>query len=276
MKISIITTSFNHCAFIAETLESVHAQNFPEIEHLILDGGSTDGTVEWLRDTIRGSQWGHVHWQSEADSGQSEAMNKGFRLATGDIIGWLNSDDRYCAQTLTRVAQVFALHPEIDVLYGDYTLMDEAGRVLTQRREIAFNRFTVLHHKVPFIPTTATFFRRRIFDEENWLDESLHYAMDYEFYVRLAAKGYRFKHVPGILADFRLHSNSKTCTQAAKQIMEMRAVTERYSKISRIRSRRVRTVAFAFLRRVAALLRYSEKLMRGYYWSQRNPKSLGA
>jgi glycosyltransferase involved in cell wall biosynthesis len=276
MKISIVTNSLNQGRFIAETLESVRTQNYPEVEHLVLDGQSTDGTLDLLKGTTINPVWRHVKWWSEADSGQSEAMNKGFRRATGEIIGWLNSDDRYCPGALDRVAKIFARNPNVDVVYGDYTFMEEDGTILTTRREIAFNLFTLLHHRVPYIPTTATFFRRRIFDEGNFLDESLHYAMDYEFFVRLATKGYRFQHLSAVLADFRLHSESKTCTRAFLQLDEKHAVTQNFSRVSRIKSNVVRRLAFTLLQKIASLMRYTEKLARGYYWNQHNPKSLNS
>jgi len=268
--ISIVTTSFNQQCFIEEAIESVSTQNYPCMEHIVIDGCSTDGTVEWLQRNA--DRWETLHWNSGPDSGQSEALNKGFRQAKGDIIGWLNSDDRYRAGAMAAVARAFAENPDVDVIYGDYTLIDDAGNNLTTRREIAFNAFTLLHHRISYVPTTATFFRRRIFDECNWLNEELHYAMDFEFFVRLSAGGYRFKHIPITLADFRLHSASKTCTRASMQLAETRAIARLYSRTSSIRLQRLRDSAFALCQYAAAILRYSEKLMRGYYFTQRNPK----
>ena len=274
MKISIVTTSLNQARFIEETLHSVRTQNYTDVEHLVIDGCSTDGTLTLLENTVANPLWSHVKWWSEADGGQSEAMNKGFRRATGEIIGWLNSDDRYCPGALERIGKVFAENPDVDVVYGDYTFMDEAGVILTERREIAFNFFTLLHHRSPFIPTTATFFRRRIFDEGNFLNESLHYAMDHEFFVRLAIKGYRFQHLSAVVADFRLHSESKTCTRASMQMEEKHAVTHSVSRVSQIKSSILRRIIFTVLQTIAGLMRYTEKFIRGYYWTQRNPKSL--
>ena len=154
-------------------------------------------------------------WLTEPDSGQSEALNKGFRQAKGEIIGWLNSDDRYRAGCFEQIVQAFADNPDADILYGDYLLVDEAGKTVKIRREIEFSAFILLYHRVLYIPTTATFFRRRVFEEKNWLDESLHYAMDLEFFIRLAARGYRFRHIPEILADFRVHSKASRAGRRA-------------------------------------------------------------
>src|SRR5271154_3223558 len=215
--ISVVTPSFNQREFIGEALASVQRQNHKNCEHLVIDGMSTDGTVDLLR-SLAGDK--NIVWISEQDSGQSEALNKGFRRAKGEIIGWLNSDDRYRAGCFEHVVQAFEDNPEVDIIYGDYLTMDESGKVLKIRREIEFSAFILLYHRVLYIPTTATFFRRRIFDENNWLKENLQYAMDLEFFIRLSARGYRFKHLPEILAGFRIHPESKSCSFPDRQRRE--------------------------------------------------------
>jgi hypothetical protein len=135
------------------------------------------------------------------------------------------------------------------------------------RREIEFSHFILLYHRVLYIPTTATFFRRRIFREGNWLDERLHYALDFEFFVRLASRGYQFRHVPAMLADFRFQPLSKTCVTPHKQLKEKDEIMHLYSPmLRRLRTPSSRFVTLALLRTSAAALRYSEKLMRGYYF----------
>lgn len=266
---SIVTPSFNQHAFIAEALLSVKNQAYGTLEHLVIDGGSQDQTTAILHQYASQKRWTHLHWVSEPDRGQSDALNKGLSRVSGDIVGWLNSDDRYRPGCFEYVADVFARHPEVDVIYGDYTWIDESGRVSSIRREIEFSHFILLYHRVLYIPTTATFFRRRIFDEGNRLDEQLHYAMDFEFFVRLAAHGYRFKHVPAILADFRFQEGSKTCTASHKQLEELDSVMHLYSpvlrKIQKPASRRLTT---SVLRSCAGALRYSQKFLRGYYFNQ--------
>jgi glycosyltransferase involved in cell wall biosynthesis len=264
-KISVVTTSLNHAKFLDETLESVRSQDYADVEHIVLDGGSSDGTLALL-EAKSGTEWKHLRWISERDDGQTQAMNKGLRMATGDIIGWLNSDDRYRPGCLDTVAKVFAQNPDIDVLYGDYTFMDENGQHLRVRREIEFSRLVLLYYRVPHIPTTSTFFRRRIFDDGNWLDESLQYAMDHEFYVRLATSGYRFKHVSALLADFRLHSTSKTCTMATRQLAEGRMAMHKYSPVALgVKNKALRALCLGVMQTAAPLARYTEKLFRGYY-----------
>jgi len=268
-KISIVTPSLNQGAFFTEMLESVRSQNYPNVEHIVVDGGSKDETLPLLH-SKSGTGWDHLRWTSERDGGQAQALNKGFRQATGDIIGWLNSDDRYRPGCFEIAARIFSENPDVDVIYGDYTFIDESGNHLRVRREIAFNRLVLLHHHMNYIPTTATFFRRRIFDDGNWLDESLHYAMDHEFYLRLARKGYRIKHVPAVLADFRIHTASKTCSTPERALAESRIARQRYSLIaSGVKNKALRTVSLAALRSAAAVARHSEKLIRGYYLPER-------
>lgn len=264
-KISIVTPSLNQGMYLNETLESVRTQNYADVEHLVLDGVSTDETISLLQTKI-GPEWKHLHWTSERDGGCTQALNKGMRLATGDIIGWLNSDDRYRAGCLEAVAKIFGENPDVDIVYGDFTFMDEYGHHLRVRREIEFSRLVLFYHRICSIPSTSTFFRRRIFDEGNYFDESLQFAMDYEFFVRLANKGYRFKHVYALLADFRLHPTSKTCVTGARQLAETRMTMRKYSPIARaITNRALRGLCLSVMQIAAPLARYTEKLLRGYY-----------
>jgi glycosyltransferase involved in cell wall biosynthesis len=265
--ISIVTPSFNQASFIGEALESVRLQNNENYEHLVIDGMSTDGTVDLLRDQTRNSGQQNMIWISERDSGQSEALNKGFRRASGEIVGWLNSDDRYRANCFDHVVRAFKDNPDVDIIYGDYLMVDETGKMLKIRREIEFNAFILLYHRILYIPTTATFFRRRIFEEGNWLDEKLQYAMDLEFFIRLSERGYRFKHIPQLLADFRMQPNSKTCRAPDRQRIEHRQVVFAAAPIFRhLESPSLRGLALTLLQITACVRRYSEKMLRGYYW----------
>jgi len=267
--ISIVTPSFNQSTFIRDALDSVGIQNHEFCEHLVIDGRSTDGTIDVLREHATNQEHPSLVWISERDSGQSEALNKGFRLARGEIIGWLNSDDRYRAGCFEHVVRAFESNPEVDIIYGDYRIVDESGRTLAIRREIEFNAFVLWYHRTLYIPTTTTFFRRRIFEEDNWLDEKLQYAMDLEFFIRLAERGYRFKHIPQLLADFRMHSKSKTCSSPDRQRMEHQQVVFSTAPIlRRLQTRKFRVPMLACLRSIACLRRYSEKMLRGYYWEQ--------
>jgi glycosyltransferase involved in cell wall biosynthesis len=266
LSISIVTPSFNQVGFIQEALDSVYIQNYPACEHLIIDGMSTDGTIELLRSLPTDKSQTGITWVSEQDSGQSEALNKGFRWAQGDIIGWLNADDRYRIGCFELVVRVFEENPDLDVLYGDYRIVDESGRVIRVRAEIEFSTFVLFYHRVLYIPTTATFFRRRVFDDGNWLDENLQYVMDLEFFIRLTTNGYRFRHLPEILADFRLQPASKTCRDPDKQQREHKQVIFTSVPLLRfLEPRCLKKLALFLLRPIAAVRRYGEKMLRGFY-----------
>jgi glycosyltransferase involved in cell wall biosynthesis len=274
--ISIVTPSLNQGRFLGDALESVRLQNHACVEHLILDGGSTDETLGLLQSLDGRKDWSHVHWLSGPDGGQSDALNRGFIAAKGDIVGWLNSDDRYRPGCFDHVVKAFAENPEVDVFYGDFTVIDEGGAIQTIRREIGFNRFILLYHRVLYIPTPSTFFRRRVFEEGNLLRRDLHYAMDYEFFLRLADAGYRIRHFPHVIADFRLHPDSKSCRMERLQSEEKQRIMGSVSPLAtRIGSPRLRHIAFRGLQIAAGLLRWSEKMLRGYYFAQYRPGSLG-
>jgi glycosyltransferase involved in cell wall biosynthesis len=268
--ISIVTPSFNQVNFIREALESVQLQNNKYCEHLVIDGMSTDGTIDLLRGRAKHQEHPNLVWISERDSGQSEALNKGFRRAKGEIIGWLNSDDRYRVGCFEHIIQAFESNPEVDIFYGDYLTVDVTGKMLKIRREIEFNAFVLFYHRILYIPTTATFFRRRIFEEGNWLDEKLQYAMDLEFFIRLSERGYRFKHIPRLLADFRMQPKSKTCSSPDRQRMEHQQVVFAVApRLCHLKTRKMRVIMLLLLRSIACARRYSEKVLRGYYWRQR-------
>lgn len=269
MRITIVTPSFNQARYIEEAVWSVKNQGYPDIEHIVVDGASSDGTVELLQRYAALPGWEHLRWISEPDGGQSEALNKGFRLSSGDVVGWLNSDDRYRHGCFATILRGVHEHPVSDVLYGDYTWIDEQGRLLQVRRETAFSLFVLRYHRMLYIPSTATFFRRRIFDDGNFVDLTFHYAMDYEFFLRLALKGYHFQHLSHVLADFRWHSQSKSGSAATKQLDEHNRAALMHSRLLQtLPEGFARRSMFRCLRMAAAARRYAEKGIRGYYLEQ--------
>lgn len=271
-KISVLTPSFNQCAYIEEALLSVKEQNYAAVEHIVVDGASTDSTVEILKRYAATPGWEHLSWVSEPDRGQSDALNKALAMAQGDIIGWLNSDERYRPGCLSTVVAAFHQHPDVDVLYGDYTWIGQDGSILQVRREIEFSRFVLFYHRVLYIHSAATFFRRRVFEDGNLFDTSLSNDMDYEFFLRLAHRGYRFRRIPSLLADFRWHRESKTSTQAGNILQQHDRTLERYSPIlQKISGGFPKRAVLLGLRMLAAGRRYSEKLLRGHYFSQFAP-----
>ena len=268
-RISIVTPSFNQASYLKECLESVAIQASVHLEHIVVDGASTDGSIDILRRAEQGRGGEHLRWTSEPDEGQSQALNKGFRTASGEIVGWLNSDDRYRGGCFESVLKTFDEHPEVDVIYGDYTWINEKGAIQQLRREISFSPLVLMYHPVLFIPTTALFFRRRILDDGFLLNEKLQFAMDYDFLVRLMQSGYRFLHVARFLADFRFQPYSKTCMFPQRQLDETAEVMREYAPALRsCPNEWTATLALRALRVCAAIRRYGEKAGRGYYFTQ--------
>lgn len=222
LSISIITPSYNQGDFIETTIQSVLTQDYPHMDYLVMDGGSTDGTLEILQ-----QYQDRLQWFSEPDTGQANAINKGFRRSTGEIIGWLNSDDIYLAGALPRVAQFFQQHPVIDVLYGDFWWIDALGRKLLARREIPFDH-NILLYGLNYIGQPTAFFQRRVFDLAGYLDESLHFGLDWEYWLRIAQYGGKFAHLPHFLAATRLHATAKTLAAPPAMNAEHQAIRQKY------------------------------------------------
>jgi glycosyltransferase involved in cell wall biosynthesis len=274
-RISIVTPSFNHAAYIEEAALSVRKQNYANVEHIVVDDGSTDNSVEILKRWASTPGWEHLRWTQVSHCGPSAARNKGFKLATGDVIGWLDDDDRYRPGCFQTVAEAFCNFPELDILYGDVTWINQSGDVLQIRREIEFSHFVLRYHRVSYIPPISTFFRRRVLDEGNLIDERFNYALDYEWFLRLAEKGYRFKHVPQLLGDYRSHPRSISISQAGKQRQEHEEIALMYSPVvRRLPTGFCGRLGLHALRPLAGMRRYSEKLLRGYYFTQFRPSTL--
>ena len=215
--ISIITPCYNCADYIERAIRSVLAQRFPSFEHIIVDGASTDGTVDILR------RFPHLRWISEPDRGQAHALNKGFRMARGEIIGWLNGDDSYTPEAIRAGVNYLLTHPDCDIVYGDCNIVREDGRLLTVFRTKQVSGWEQLLGG--WIHTPAVFFRRHLFDRVGYLDESLHYVMDNEFWLR-AAPLVRQDYLPRTLANFHLQAGSKSLTNMVGFSREMCHVYE--------------------------------------------------
>lgn len=235
-KITVITPSFNQAAFLEETILSVLNQNYPNLEYIIIDGGSTDGSVDILKkyeDRL-------TYWISEKDSGQSEAINKGLRKSTGSILCWLCSDDLYTEGALLNVAAYFENQPEVGFIHGKSILFGEGKKEIlvgSDREELTLKYFTV----IPF-PQPSSFFRRRIIEEQGILDESLHFGMDYDLLVRIALN-YPILPVEDILSRYRLHNASKTVSQLSKFSKDWICVFSRFLRSVPIDSSTIETLA---------------------------------
>jgi glycosyltransferase involved in cell wall biosynthesis len=213
MKISIITPSYNSEKYIRETMESIHDQSYTNFEHIVVDGLSGDKTSEIVR------SYNDIIFVSEKDSGQSNAINKGFRLVTGDIVAWQNADDTYLPGAFEKVASVFKANPHIDVVYGNYQLIDSVGKWVCDVKPIEWNAWMFSHGRfVPMQPTV--FWRRKVLDDLGPLDETLHYCMDVDYFSRMVKKGAVFKLIPELLGQFRVHASSKTQNRDNEKIVE--------------------------------------------------------
>jgi len=203
-KVTIITPSYNQSDFLEATIQSVLDQTYPNIEYFIIDGGSTDGSV----DLIRNYQDKLSGWISEPDKGQTDAINKGFSMATGDIIAWLNSDDTYYPHAVQEAAAFLDEHPDVGMVYGDANFIDSQGRVIG-RFPAAQTSLRQLRRGYVHIPQQAAFFKKSLWNQVAPLDPEFFFAMDYDLWVRLAQIT-DIVHVEKTWANFRLHSDAKT------------------------------------------------------------------
>lgn len=201
--ISIITPSFNQAQFVERTIQSVLSQDVDGLEYLIVDGGSTDGTLEILtRYTSR------LRWQSGPDGGHADAVNRGFRATTGAVLGWLNSDDLYVPGAVRAALDFLGDHPEVDVVYGDAHHVDSDDHFIERYPTEPWNVRRLAD--VCFISQPAAFFRRRVVEQHGGLETTFPYSLDYEFWLRLAGRGVRFAYLPRLLAATRLHPAAAT------------------------------------------------------------------
>jgi glycosyltransferase involved in cell wall biosynthesis len=273
LKISVVTPSYNQANFLEECLLSVKQQTHPVLEHIVVDGASTDGTLEILKRYASQPGWEHLKVISEPDRGQSDALNKGFQIARGEVIGWLNSDDFYLPSCFEAISQAYQQDPSTDLLYGDFLWTDVKGVPFQVRREIAFSKFALVHNHMCYIPSSgAMFFRRRVVEDGHRLNRAYHYAMDYEFFLRLARAGYRFVHIPSLLSGLRLHAECKSSAQAAKMTLEHEKARREYLSGTHLSSTTKRArIELMFLRLLAHGRRWGEKALRGYYFTQFRP-----
>jgi glycosyltransferase involved in cell wall biosynthesis len=276
LKISIVTSSYNQGRYLEECLRSVKEQSYGNIEHIVMDGGSNDDSIDILQRYAAKPGWEHLHWISEPDQGQSDALNKGFQKAQGDVIGWLNSDDFYLENCFKNVADVFESNPRPDVVYGDYLWINEITGTYQVRREISFSAFVLLHNAVPYINSSgALFIARRVIDDGHLLNSDFHNSMDYEYYLRLYRRGYKFRHSPELLGALRLHKSCKSEAQRGRAFEELeRARRENLKELGMLRSGKSLELRLALLRLIASGRRWSEKALRGYYFTQYRPSWL--
>lgn len=223
MKVSIVTPSYNQGKFIERTINSVLDQKVPELEYIVMDGGSTDETVDILR-----KYSDKIIWKSEKDKGQTDAVNKGIRMATGEIIGWLNSDDIYYQDAISAVVKIFDEHPEVNVVYGNANHIREDDSFIEEyyTEDFDYERLK----EICFICQPSLFFRKKLVDKYGFLDDKLQYCMDYDYWLRLG-KGEKFYRLPILIAGSRLYDDNKTLGARKKVHEEMLYMLKKNLKV---------------------------------------------
>lgn len=214
--VSIITPSYNQALFLEETIKSVLTQDYPRIEYIIMDGGSTDGSVAVIQkyaDRL-------AYWESVKDKGQTDAINKGFNRASGDILAWINSDDTYNPKAVGEAVKFLIEHPEAAMVYADCNFINEHGEVIgkfaSHQTDYAKLRRGYVH-----IPQQTMFFRSTYWKQLGPLDPSFYFAMDYDLWVRIAKQA-PIQYLPGkTWANFRIHTSSKTNVNDERGWQEM-------------------------------------------------------
>jgi glycosyltransferase involved in cell wall biosynthesis len=228
-KISVVTPSLNHGDFLGRTITSVCKQTRPPEDYWVMDGASTDNTMDVLREC---GSW--VHWVSEKDEGQADAVNRGFQMGQGEILGWLNADDVYLPETLAIVEQEFRKNPSLMLLYGDANHIDENDVVLEPYPSLSFSLEVLAYHC--FICQPTCFFRRSLWAVAGGLNPRLHYAMDLDLWIRFGKlqrehPEWRFKYIPEVLAHSRMYAANKTLSCRQKSFQEAMSVVKTHFKV---------------------------------------------
>jgi glycosyltransferase involved in cell wall biosynthesis len=241
--LTVVTPSFNQAEFLEETIHSVLLQHYPNLEYIIMDGGSTDGSV----DIIRKYESKLPSWVSEPDRGQSHAINKGWARATGDIIAYLNSDDYYLPGAIHASVRYLIDHPNIDVVYASVIHVDERGREISRVRPL---RFTVPRLvRSCFIAQPSVFLRRSVYERLGPLNESIHHSFDYEYWLRASAIA-SFGLLPNVSAGVRYHRTSKSSSQLVRFFLDEVAIFDELFANGTLDRNDASLVTTAYLRRL--------------------------
>ncbi|MCC7350861.1 MAG: glycosyltransferase [Phycisphaerales bacterium] len=221
-SVSIITPTFNHAHRLREAIDSVLDQSHQPLEYWVIDGGSADQTQPLLREYA-----GRLNWVSEPDRGQTDAIIKGIKKSCGEIVGWLNADDRYHPGAIAKAAQYFADHPQVMLIYGDARFIDTNGRDLGPCSQVEPFCFERLLGVSDFIVQPAAFFRRSGYEAVGGLDAGLSWAMDYDLWLKMARR-FPVAYVSGVFADYRWDGVNKTATGGMSRINEVQQVARRH------------------------------------------------
>jgi GT2 family glycosyltransferase len=226
-RVTIVTPSYNQGEFIEETIRSVLLQGYPNLEYIIIDGGSTDGSVEIIK---KYEPW-LAYWVSEPDRGQSHAINKGLARATGEYVAWLNSDDVYGADLIRQAVEYLEQHPHTAAVYGHADFVDADGRVSGAYQTGAFRIPLFLYYD--FIPQPTAVMRRDAIEQVGGLDESLHFCLDYDLWLRLLRVG-SLDFLPDLYAQYRVHPASKSSMLQARRWEETTRILAKFFSLAEL------------------------------------------
>jgi len=207
--VSIVTPSYHQARYLEATIQSVLEQDYAYVEYLVVDGASTDGSV----DIIKKYESSLAYWISEKDSGQADAINKGLARAKGDVLAWLNSDDYYLSNTISSVVKVFEENPDVVMVYGDMLAVDEQGQTINVLKYKQLSLEDLLCFQI--IGQPAVFFRRDAFEKTGGLDTTFHFLLDHHLWIRIAEQG-KILHVPQTWSAARYHAEAKNRAKAAE------------------------------------------------------------
>ncbi|HEX7702934.1 MAG TPA: glycosyltransferase family 2 protein [Kofleriaceae bacterium] len=223
---SFVIPTRNQGAFLATCIDSCLAAGVPDAEIIVVDGGSTDDTLAVL------ARYGdQIRWTSEPDRGQSDAVNKGVRAARGEIIAWINSDDYYAPGAIQRVLAAFDADSEVDIVYGDGTMVDVSGKELRRFPSVVYRSLAELViHPSGFVMQPALLFRRELFIDVGGLDEQLHFTLDYELFLRMFPRARKVRRLEQEIARAVYHLDAKSIRGMRKQIGEITHVKRRYAR----------------------------------------------
>ena len=221
--VSVVTPSYNKSSFIEETILSVRNQTYPRIQHIVVDGGSTDETLE-----ILSKYDDSLIWISEPDEGQSDAINKGWKMAEGEILAYLNADDTYMPWAVQTAVEYLAENPDVGMVYADADFTNEHGEVTRhyQVGEFDLSRILCSYDDLFLVPQPTVFFRKEVLDRVGYLDKNLHLTMDLDFWIRISLK-FRIGHIPQILATMRFYPESKSVSQSYRAVDDCLRVVDK-------------------------------------------------
>lgn len=224
-RLSVVIPSYNQGHYIERTIRSVIDQNYPDLEIILMDGGSTDNTME----VVEKYRSHFAHIQSEPDGGQTAAIAAGFDRATGQFISWLNSDDTYSPGALIKIGEFLAANPKVEFVYGDTWLIDANDNKVAFKRSARFS-LRVMKYAFLTVPQMSAYWSRELYHSVGGVDRSLRFCMDYDLFVRMAMKSAP-KRIKGDIGNFRLHGESKTSTMETVRLAEDKLVHDRYCSI---------------------------------------------